>query len=91
MRSYSLFKSIVFACMTTVLLTFKVAAAQPDSLQTLSHYLDALAQNDKIIASVAIRQQGKLVYHHQGGFASVNDKIALNKDTKFQVGSITKV
>ena len=90
-RPYSLFKSIVFACMTAVLLTFKVAAAQPDSLQTLSQYLDALAQNDKIIASVAIRQQGKLVYHHQGGFASVNDKIALNKDTKFQVGSITKV
>ncbi len=65
--------------------------AQQPSFKTLTSYLDTLAQHDKIMSSVAIRQGGKLVYEHQAGLASVADTIKLNSNTKLQIGSITKV
>lgn len=57
----------------------------------LDNYLDTLAEHNKLMASVAIRHKGELIYDHQSGFASVEKGIMLDADTKFQIGSISKV
>lgn len=58
-----------------------------DKLQT---YLDSLAENNKLMSAVYIAKNGKPLYEHYAGMASVKDKVELSADSRFRIGSITK-
>lgn len=56
-----------------------------DSLLT---YLNA---NNKFMGSVAIQEKGKVVFDKAYGFANAENKLAAKPDTKYKIGSVTKI
>ena len=60
--------------------------------QTISERVDNyFAENpDKFMGSIEIQENGKTVYQKSLGYADIENKIAVNADTKFRIGSITK-
>ncbi len=57
----------------------------------LDKYFETLERHDKVMCSVAILQDGKLVYSKAIGYSSVDDKIKSSEKTKYRIGSITKM
>jgi len=60
--------------------------------QTIGERVDKyFAENpDKFMGSIEIQENGKTVYQKSLGYADIENKIAVNADTKFRIGSITK-
>ena len=60
--------------------------------QTISERLDNyFAENPgKFSGAIEIQENGKTVYQKSLGYADIENKIAVNADTKFRIGSITK-
>lgn len=56
----------------------------------LDSYLTQLVENNKAMLSVAIHQDGKLVYKYAGGYADEGLQTKLSTDSSFRIGSITK-
>jgi len=76
---------------TLLLSTFGLQAlAQPMDKAKLDAYFDALASNDKFMGSVAVFQEGKLLYKRSIGFADLAKGLKTNDQTEFRIGSITK-
>lgn len=59
--------------------------------QKLDQYLDLLAKNDKIMASLTLREKGKVVFQKHIGLADVEKGEGLSEQSKFRVGSISKI
>ena len=56
----------------------------------LDRYFDALAQHDKFMGSVAVSQNGKLIYTRSLGFADKELGLRADIHSKYRVGSISK-
>jgi len=56
----------------------------------LDEYFSLLETNNKFMGSVALSQNGKLLYTKAIGFADVENGIKNNEATKFRIGSISK-
>lgn len=56
----------------------------------LSTYLDTLNKNDKAMSAVYISIEGKPVYEHYAGMASIADSVPLSAASRFRIGSVTK-
>ena len=56
----------------------------------LSAYLESLDRYEKAMTAVAIAEDGEIIYQSYNGMASIEGQMALDADTKFRVGSITK-
>lgn len=61
------------------------------NLQKLDSYFNALEANDKFMGSVAILKDGKAIYTQQLGYANVASKQKPNANTKYRIGSVSKV
>lgn len=72
-----------------VLLISHLQFAQAD-FQKLDEYFDALEAADKFMGSVAVSNDGKLIYSRSLGFSNVEKKKEANADTKYRIGSISK-
>ena len=84
------FKSFAMALVCALALgSCSQAQQQP---QTISERVDKFfAENpDKFMGSIEIQENGKTVYQKSLGYADIENKIAVNADTKFRIGSITK-
>ncbi len=84
------FKSFAMAFVCALALgACSQAQQQP---QTISERVDKyFAENpDKFMGSIEIQENGKTVYQKSLGYADIENKIAVNADTKFRIGSITK-
>lgn len=57
---------------------------------SLDNYFLALEKNNKFMGSVALSQNGKIIYTKQLGYADVDHKIKPNDNTKYKIGSISK-
>lgn len=73
-----------------LLVVFGVSGQDFDSAK-MDSYLDSLASHDKAMVSVAIMEKGEPVYQKAVGFADVNAKQQATINTRYRVGSITKV
>ena len=56
----------------------------------LDLYFQALENNNKFMGSVAISENGKIMYTKSLGFADVETKTKPNSETKYRIGSISK-
>lgn len=56
----------------------------------LDDYFKALQTNNKFMGSVALSQNGKIIYTKQIGFADVENEIKPTDNTKYRIGSISK-
>lgn len=72
------------------LLTATIAVAQQTKLQKIDSLLTFLNKNNKFMGSLAIRQNGNVVFAKAYGFADVEANKKLDENTKLKIGSITK-
>lgn len=79
----------LFSIFVLLLLTWS-AYSQTIDKAALDNYFQALETNNKFMGSVALSQNGKIIYTKQTGFADVENSIKPNDDTKYRIGSISK-
>lgn len=53
--------------------------------------LNYLASNNKFMGSIAIQESDKIVFEKSYGFADIKNKTKANSETKYKIGSITKM
>lgn len=76
----------------TLLLTFsQIGLAQASFDKTkLDNYFNALEQNNKFMGSVAVSENGKIIYTKSIGFSDVENKVKASENSKYKIGSISK-
>lgn len=79
-------KILIISC----LLTGNFVFSQKVNFEKLNTYFEALENNNKFMGSVAISENGKVIYEKSIGFADVNSKSKATKTTKYRVGSVSK-
>jgi D-alanyl-D-alanine carboxypeptidase len=59
----------------------------------LDQFLDKLAEKNKAMGTLAIVKDGKVLYNRSIGYSQINgpEKKSLTADTKYRIGSITKM
>ena len=72
------------------LLIIKSGYSQGIDHAKLNSYFQALEANNKFMGSVAVSQDGKLLYTKAIGFKVVEDKLKPNEHTIYRIGSISK-
>jgi D-alanyl-D-alanine carboxypeptidase len=76
---------------TLFVLLSAVCFAQKLNTKKLDSLFQILEQNDKFMGSLAVSQNGNIIYENTVGFINVEDSIKSNNTTKYRIGSITKV
>ncbi|RKD92860.1 serine hydrolase domain-containing protein [Mangrovibacterium diazotrophicum] len=69
---------------------FHIAFAQEFNKAKLDDYFDTLEVNDRFMGSVAVSQDGQLIYARAIGFANLESGTKANTDSKYRIGSISK-
>ncbi|MDA8622321.1 beta-lactamase family protein [Psychrosphaera sp.] len=67
-----------------------IAESSASKYEKLDQYFELLEENNKLMAAIAIRKDGKLVYERAIGYADVDNSLKTNVNSKFRIGSITK-
>ena len=74
----------------TIGLLSQLIFAQDFDKTKLDSYFNALEQNDRFMGSVAVSQNGEIIYAKSIGFADAEKKVKATEHTKYRIGSITK-
>lgn len=64
--------------------------AQQIDTKKLDLYFTTLEQNNKFMGSVAVSENGKIIYRRSTGFSDAVNSIKSNENTKYRIGSISK-
>lgn len=85
--------SVIFYLFTIFLLQIFVAAQTPNNAEKKADQtaLEILEKYDLPGLQIAVRQNGKIVWSSNFGKADLEKDLAVSKDTKFRVGSISKL
>ncbi len=78
--------AIVLICFIAV-----AVKAQSFNQEKLDTYFETLASNNKLMGSITMANDGKIIYQKAFGYANIDQKIPLSSDSRFRVGSITKM
>lgn len=82
-------KKLLLALLVIVTAT---ASAQTDAkFHKIDSLLRYLANNNRFMGSVAIREKNKVVFERAYGYADLENKIKATPATKYKIGSITKM
>ncbi|MCM4155726.1 serine hydrolase domain-containing protein [Gramella sp. AN32] len=77
---------------TAVLLFLStICVAQKLNTEKLDSLFQILEQNDKFMGSLAVSQNGNTIYKNTIGFINLEDSIKSNDNTKYRIGSISKI
>lgn len=72
-------------------LTAKTASSEQEvAFKKLDGYLDDLSHNNKMMSAVYVTKNGKKLYEHYSGMASMESDTSISAETRFRIGSITK-
>jgi len=84
-----MYKSILLS----IMLTFSVISAKAQSFNqsSMDSLMDLLSTKDRWMGSVAILKDGKTIYSRAIGFADRENKIKATSQTKYRIGSISKM
>ncbi len=81
--------------MKKILLLFVLAFSTGLVAQNRYHKIDSLLnylnKNDKFMGSISIREGDKVVFSKGYGFADADQKVVADNNTKYKVGSISKI
>lgn len=80
-------KSLILLLITVFTAT---SVAQQFDKEKLDRYFQTLEKNDKFMGSVAISENGKIIYTNFLGYSDVETKTKPNETTKYRIGSISK-
>jgi len=81
-------KIIVFLLVAFSMNSFGQSETKFDKIDSLLNYLTS---NNKFMGSVAIQENNKIVFEKSYGFADIKNKTQANSETKYKIGSITKM
>lgn len=94
------FRKIVVRFMTTCFLVFcplsAIAVTQESHAwndkksETLSQFVDALAEQKDFNGAILLAEDGKVVFEKYAGFANINDKSDLGQRSSFRLASVSK-
>lgn len=84
--------TLVFAVATISLVCISAAAQSNFDVKKLDGLFDSLETNDRMMGSVVLAKDGKVIYSRAFGYRdySAKEKIKSDADTMFRIGSITK-
>lgn len=82
-KSIILFVFALFSCMLT--------EAQEINKEKLDSLFTILEDNNKTMGSVLVSKEGKTIYSNSIGYAYFKDSIKNSSETKYRIGSITKM
>lgn len=68
-----------------------ICVAQKLDTKKLDSLFQILEQNDKFIGSLAVSQNGNTIYENSIGFINLEDSIKSNDNTKYRIGSVSKM
>lgn len=74
-----------------LMFTVGAAAQNENKFEKIDRLLNYFYENNKFMGSVTIREKDKVVFERAYGFADVDAKIKATPDTKYKIGSITKM
>lgn len=57
----------------------------------LDNYFNVLEENNKFMGSVAVSKNGEIIYTKTIGFADVENKVKATENSKYRIGSISKI
>ena len=87
-KPYQMKKLIVLGFVLFIAVPF--GYSQNFNKARLDTFFQTLEANNKFMGSVAISQNGKLLYTKTIGYAEVESKIKATENTKYRIGSISK-
>ena len=70
---------------------FHTLSAQNFDKAKLDQYFQTLAENQKMMGSITLSHDGKIIYQKAFGFADIEGNVAATPATKYRIGSITKM
>lgn len=82
-------KTFLTTLLVVILAQFGWAQTNFDKAK-LDNYFQNLETNNKFMGSIAVSQDGKVIYTKSIGFADVNNNQKANENTKYRIGSISK-
>ncbi len=68
-----------------------ILQAQVPDKGKLDQYFQALEDNDRFMGSISVSRNGKTIYSRTTGFADTEKKTKMDENTKFRIGSISKM
>lgn len=88
-------KKIIILTITALILlaglfTYRSTLSSGFNKFQLDNYFTALEDGNKFMGSIAVLQEGKLIYSKTMGFADYESKIETDENTKYRIGSTTK-
>ena len=66
-------------------------SAQTRDKAKLDAYFNTLEKNNKFMGNVLLTENGKVIYEKSTGYADITAAKKINQNTKFRIGSITKI
>lgn len=64
--------------------------AQKIDISKLNEYFQVLEDNNKFMGSVAVAQNGEMIYSKVIGYSSIDERVIADVNTKYRIGSISK-
>ena len=64
--------------------------AQDFNQKKLDQYFNTIEEKDRFMGSVAVSQNGEIIYTKSIGYADIENGIKADKNTKYRIGSISK-
>ncbi len=80
-----------FYSFLTFVILVQTGRTQGIDTTRLSEYFDTLAANNKFMGSVALLKEGQIISTKQVGFAELETKKEPNNNTKYRIGSVSKL
>ncbi|MDQ1772006.1 serine hydrolase [Labilibaculum sp. A4] len=80
----------IFLVILTLGILCQVVLSQNFNKDKLDDYFDVLESNNKFMGSVAVSQNGEIIYSKSLGFSDYEKKLKANESTKYGIGSISK-
>jgi D-alanyl-D-alanine carboxypeptidase len=81
-------KRVVF--LLTAVLVAQTVSSQALDKSKLDSYFDALEQNNRFMGSVAVSQNGNIIYTRSVGFSDIEKGLRADENSKYRIGSISK-
>ena len=80
----------IFLPTLLIVTLLKVGFAQDFNTKKIDDYFNTLEKNNEFMGSIAVSQNGEIVYSKVVGFLDVENKVKADHKTKYRIGSITK-
>lgn len=80
-----------FLIIGLLIFTNTICFSQPFNSQRLDSLFHALEENNKFMGSIAVSQNGKLLYSKTTGYSDIENSKRADIDTRYRIGSISKM